>query len=398
MNLGMIRYLLGWVMNIEAALLLLPCTVAVIYGEADGFFLLAVAVVLALFGTACVLKQPKNRTIYAKEGFVTTALAWILLSVAGAMPFFLSGAIPSFVDALFETVSGFTTTGATILTDIEGLHNGGLMFWRSFTHWIGGMGVLVFMLAVVPLAGGQSMVLMRAESPGPSVGKLVPKLRTTAMILYGIYLVMTLIEVALLLVGGMPLFDALTVSFGTAGTGGFAIKNLSMGAYNSYYLQGVVTVFMLLFGVNFVVYYLLLTKRPGQALRCEEVRWYFGTVAVSTAFITFNILGQSRGLYDAFHQAAFQVSSIITTTGFSTVDFNSWPELSRVILVILMFIGACAGSTGGGIKVGRFVIMLKTVKKELSHLIHPRNVKVLKMDGKPIPHETVRGVNIFFIT
>ena len=331
---------------------------------------------------------------FAKEGFVSVALSWIVLSFFGAMPFYLSGEIPRFEDAMFEVISGFTTTGSSILTDVESLSQCMIM-WRSFTHWIGGMGVLVFILSILPLAGGYNMYIMKAESPGPSVGKLVPRVRSTAKILYTIYLFMTVLQIILLLIGGMPLFDSLAISFGTAGTGGFGIKNSSMAFYDSYYLQGVVTVFMILFGINFNVYHLLLTRHPKEAFRCEEARAYLGIITASVLFITFNIRGSFGSLFSAFHHAAFQVASIITTTGYSTVDFDLWPEFSKGILVALMFIGACAGSTGGGFKVSRVVILLKAVKKELGSLIHPRSVKVLKLDGKPIEHNVLRSINTF---
>jgi len=291
-------------------------------------------------------------------------------------------------------ISGFTTTGSSILTDVESLSQCMIM-WRSFTHWIGGMGVLVFILSLLPLSGGYNMYIMKAESPGPSVGKLVPRVRSTAKILYTIYLFMTVLQIILLLIGGMPLFDSLAISFGTAGTGGFGIKNSSMAFYDSYYLQGVVTVFMILFGINFNVYHLLLTRHPKEAFRCEEARAYLGIIAAAVLFITFNIRGSFGSLFSAFHHAAFQVASIITTTGYSTVDFALWPEFSKGILVALMFIGACAGSTGGGFKVSRVVILLKAVKKELGSLIHPRSVKVLKLDGKPIEHNVLRSINTF---
>lgn len=297
------------------------------------------------------------------------------------MPFYLSGEIPRFEDAMFEVISGFTTTGSSILTDVESLSQCMIM-WRSFTHWIGGMGVLVFILSLLPLSGGYNMYIMKAESPGPSVGKLVPRVRSTAKILYTIYLFMTVLQIILLLIGGMPLFDSLAISFGTAGTGGFGIKNSSMAFYDSYYLQGVVTVFMILFGINFNVYHLLLTRHPKEAFRCEEARAYLGIIAASVLFITFNIRGSFGSLFSAFHHAAFQVASIITTTGYSTVDFDLWPEFSKGILVALMFIGACAGSTGGGFKVSRVVILLKAVKKRTGILDPSQKRKGIKAGWK----------------
>lgn len=394
MNKKVIIYLMGWILNIEAVFMLLPCVTALIYRETSGYWFLAVMAVCGGIGIILTRKKPENMVFFAKEGFVSVALSWIVLSFFGAMPFYLSGEIPRFEDAMFEVISGFTTTGSSILTDVESLSQCMIM-WRSFTHWIGGMGVLVFILSLLPLSGGYNMYIMKAESPGPSVGKLVPRVRSTAKILYTIYLFMTVLQIILLLIGGMTLFDSLAISFGTAGTGGFGIKNSSMAFYDSYYLQGVVTVFMILFGINFNVYHLLLTRHPKEAFRCEEARAYLGIIAASVLFITFNIRGSFGSLFSAFHHAAFQVASIITTTGYSTVDFDLWPEFSKGILVALMFIGACAGSTGGGFKVSRVVILLKAVKKELGSLIHPRSVKVLKLDGKPIEHNVLRSINTF---
>ena len=394
MNKKIIVYLLGWILIIEAVFMLLPCIIALIYKEASGIWFVAVMAVCGAIGLTCIHKKPENLVFFAKEGFVSVSLSWIVLSFFGALPFYLSGEIPRFEDAMFEIISGFTTTGASILTDVESLSKCMIM-WRSVTHWIGGMGVLVFILSILPLAGGYNMYIMKAESPGPSVGKLVPKVRTTAKILYKIYLFMTVLQIILLLIGGMPLFDSLAISFGTAGTGGFGIKNDSMAFYNSYYLQGVVTVFMILFGINFNVYYLFLIRQPKEAFRCEEARAYLGIIAASILLITLNIRGSFENVFSAFHHAAFQVGSIITTTGYSTVDFDLWPEFSKGILVVLMFIGACAGSTGGGFKVSRVVILLKAIKKELGSLIHPRSVKILKLEGKPIEHNVMRSVNTF---
>lgn len=298
-------------------------------------------------------------------------------------------------DAFFETVSGFTTTGASILTNVEGLSQTAL-FWRSFTHWVGGMGVLVFILAIIPTKSDSGIHLMRAESPGPSVNKLVPKVRTTAMILYGIYLGMTVVEIVFLLVGGMPLFDSLTIAFGTAGTGGFAIKNDSIASYTTY-LQGVVTVFMIMFGINFHVYYLFLVKRPKEALRTGEMWAYLGIIGTSVLVIAFSVRDMFPSFFMALHQSAFQVGSIITTTGYATVDYEAWPEIARTILVLLMFIGACAGSTGGGIKVSRIIILFKGVKKEITMISHPRSIKKVKIDGRLVEHDVVRSVNAFLV-
>ncbi|MCI8983150.1 MAG: TrkH family potassium uptake protein [Hungatella sp.] len=397
MNIKIIFYFLGWVLNIEALLMLLPCVISLIYGDGQLYAFLVVMALCAVIGWLTTHKRPENTVFFAKEGFVAVALIWIVLSFFGALPFYVSREIPSMIDAMFETISGFTTTGASILNNVEGLSPSMLM-WRSFTHWVGGMGVLVFILAILPLAGGgYAMHIMRAESPGPSVGKLAPKVKDTAKILYVIYLGLTLIEMVFLLLGGMPLFDSLATSFGTAGTGGFGIKNSSIAFYDSYYLQGVVTVFMILFGVNFNVYYLLLMKRFKDAFSCEEARTYLAIILGAVALITLNIRGAFGSLFAAFHHAAFQVGSIITTTGFSTVDFDTWPQLSKTILVGLMFVGACAGSTGGGMKVSRMLIWLKSVKSELSALIHPRSVKVLKLEHKALDSGVMRSVNNYFI-
>lgn len=393
MNYAMIAYVIGWILNCEGFLMLLPCLTAVIYQETAGFSFAAAMALCFLFGVPLTVRKPKNMVFYTKEGFVSVSLSWIVLSVMGSLPFLFSGSITNPVDALFETVSGFTTTGASILSDVEALPRC-ILFWRSFTHWIGGMGVLVFILSLLPLTGGYHMNLMKAESPGPSVEKLVPKIQSTAKILYSIYVAMTILEVLLLLAGNMPLFDALTITFGTAGTGGFGIKNDSMASYSPY-LQNVVTVFMILFGINFNFYFLLLMRKPRKAMKNEEVRCYLAIIAITISIITFNIRGLYPSIMEAFQQAAFQVGSIITTTGFATTDFNTWPQVSRTILVMLMFVGACAGSTGGGIKVSHFVILLKTVNKELHLFLHPKGVRKISMDGKVVEHEVVRSTNVF---
>lgn len=396
MNYSIIIYILGWILNFEAAFMILPCIVAVLYKEPAGWSFVITMAICLVIGTALVIRKPKNKVFYTAEGFVTTSLSWIVLSIMGALPFILSGTITNPVDALFETVSGFTTTGASILSDVEILPHC-ILFWRSFTHWIGGMGVLVFILTLLPLTGGYHMNLLKAESPGPAVGRLVPKVRSTAKILYGIYIGMTILEITLLLLGKMPLFDALTTSFGTAGTGGFGIKNDSLASYSPY-LQNVATVFMILFGVNFNIYFLIISGKLIQALKSEELRCYLGIIGATILIITFNIANLYDNLGAALHHAAFQVASIITTTGFATTNFDTWPEVSRTILVMLMFVGACAGSTGGGIKVSRFVILLKTVGKELGQYLHPSAVRKVKMDGKVVEHEVVRSINVFMVT
>lgn len=393
MNFRIIAYIVGWICNFQAAFMLLPFFTALIYHEREfSSFLIAMAVCLVI-GIPLTLKKPKNKVFYTKDGCVAVALSWVALCVFGALPFVVSGYIPHPVDALFETVSGFTTTGSSILTDVEVLPHC-VLIWRSFTHWIGGMGVLVFLLSLLPLTGGYHMNLMKAESPGPSVSKLVPKVQSTAKILYTIYFGMTLAQIVLLLIGKVPLFDTLCITFGTAGTGGFGIVNDSIGSYSTY-CQVVTTIFMILFGVNFSVYYLILTKKFRQAFKYEEVRYYFGIIIASILIITFNTVHLFRNVLVAFQQVAFQVASIITTTGFSSTDFNQWPALSKTVLVLLMFVGACAGSTGGGIKVSRILILCKATKKEFQLYLHPNAIKKIKMDNKIISHEILRSTNIY---
>lgn len=395
MNRSIILHVLGWILNFEAAFMVPPIIVAIIYGEKNGIAFLITIGLCLLFGIPLSIKKPKSRVFYAKEGFISVALGWIVLSFFGSLPFFISGQIPRFVDAMFEIISGFTTTGSSILSDVEALDYC-MLFWRSFTHWIGGMGVLVFILAILPLARGESMHIMRAESPGPSIEKLVPRMKTSASLLYGIYIGMTIVQILFLLAGRMPLFDALTLTFGSAGTGGFAIKSTSIMPYSPY-LQNVITVFMFLFGVNFNFYYLFLLRKAKDAFKMEEVRWYF-IIVISAIFLISLNTGGFSGFFDAIQHSAFQVSSIITTTGYATLDFNYWPTFSKTILVLLMFIGACAGSTGGGIKVSRIIILFKTIGKEMSYLVKRRSVKVIKLDGKKQESETIRSINVFFVT
>lgn len=396
MNGSIIRFILGYVLKIEAGLMLLPCLVALIYQEREGVYYLMVAGGVLLIGIAATWKKPYDTVFYLKEGCVTTALSWILMSLCGCLPFWLSGEIPNFTNALFETISGFTTTGASILSDVEALSHTSL-FWRSFTHWIGGMGVLVFLLAIIPMSGGSNINLMRAESPGPSVGKLVPKMRYTAQILYLIYFGLTIVEIVLLLIGKMPLFDAIATGFGTAGTGGFGIKNDSMTSYSPY-IQWVVTIFMILFGVNFNAFYLIAFGKIKKALCMEVVRCYFGIIVVAIGIIFTSLFRTTGNIADSLRNAAFQVGSVITTTGFSTADFDQWSQTCKTVLVLLMFVGACAGSTGGGIKVSRIVVLFKTVAKELNSYIHPKIIKKVRIEGKPVEHEVVRAINVYFIT
>ena len=393
MNFRIIAYIVGWVCNFQAIFMVLPCITALVYQEHEFFAFLISMILCLIVGIPLTARKPKNKVFYTKDGCVAVALSWLALCIFGSVPFVLSGSIPHPIDAFFETVSGFTTTGSSILTDVEVLPHCILM-WRSFTHWIGGMGVLVFLLSLLPLAGGYHMNLMKAESPGPSVSKLVPKVQQTAKILYSIYIGMTFLQIVLLLIGNIPLFDTLCIAFGTAGTGGFGIRNDSMGSYSTY-CQIVTTIFMILFGVNFSAYYLILTKKIRQALKFEEVRYYFGIIAAAVLVIGLNTMHLFQNLGVSIQQAAFQVGSIITTTGFSSADFNQWPALSKTILVLLMFVGACAGSTGGGIKVSRILILCKAARKEFQLYLHPNAVKKIKMDQKTITHDILRSTNIY---
>ena len=394
MNYKMIVYVLGWVLKIEAASMAIPLICSLCYKDTDSVFMFLICMALCvIFGTFFSAVKPKNKAMYAKEGFVTVALSWIFMSIFGALPFYLSGAIPNFIDAFFETVSGFTTTGASVLTDVEALPEGMLM-WRSLTHWIGGMGVLVFLMAILPLSGNGNLFLLRAESPGPSVSKLVPKIKSTAKILYGLYIAFTLLQIVLMLFGGVSLFDAITLSFGTAGTGGFGIKNSSVAEYSPY-IQYLITIFMILFGVDFSLYHALFFGEGKSILKSEEVRAYFGVILLSTGAIFLNSRGFFANAEEAFRHISFSVGSVITTTGYATSDFNLWPEFSKVILVTLMFVGACAGSTGGGIKVSRIIILFKSIVKEIRTSAHPRMTLKIKMNGREVEHETVRGVNVF---
>ena len=397
MNHGIIINILGWVLWLQGIFMLPPTLVGVLYKEYhDALVYLVLSVLCTIVGIVLRHLKPKSTTFYAKEGFVAVVFSWIVLSLTGAIPFVMNGDIPSYVDALFEIISGYTTTGSSILTNVEALSHANL-FFRSFSHWIGGMGVLVFILAILPMTGGSTMNLLKAESPGPSVGKLVPKMQQTAFILYAIYLVMTVVEIVLLLLGGMPLFDSLCHAFGTAGTGGFGIKNDSIAGYSPY-LQTVITVFMFLFGVNFTFFYYILIRRIRDAFRMEEVRWYFAIYGGAVVLLMINLISNGYAFLDSLLHVTFQVASIMTTTGYATTDFNLWPEFSRGLMVCLMFIGACAGSTGGGIKVSRIMIYVKQVGKELMQQIHPRRVHVIKMDGKEVPHPMAHSCNVLLMT
>lgn len=395
MNKSIIRFILCRVLQFEGLFLLLPVIVSIFYKENTGLIFVAISVGCLALGTLGAHFKPKSKVFYAREGFVVVAMSWILISLVGAIPFVATGEIPSYVDAVFETVSGFTTTGASILTDVEALTKT-TMFWRCFTNWIGGMGVLVFIMAVLPLSGSRNMHLMRAESTGPEVGKLVPRVKTTATILYGIYFGMSLILITCFLLSGLPLYNSLILSFSTMGTGGFADLNKSLGGY-SRSAQTISMIFMILCGVNFNAYFLILRRKFKDFWKLEEVRVYLFIVFLSAAAITIQIRGGFDSLGDAFHHALFQVGSIVSTTGFSTVDFNAWPMLSKVILLFLMVVGGCAGSTCGGIKVPRFLILLRSLGRELSHLTHPRSVKKVKLNGQTVSEETVSSVISFMI-
>lgn len=398
MNVKNISRTVGLILLITGIFQLFPLLIAVIDHEPRNIlaYIESLCLILLVGSALLLFSRGGNRMFSAQEGFAATGLSWIFMSAFGALPFFLSGQIPSYVDAFFEMVSGFTTTGASILTDVEALSRCNL-FWRSFSHWLGGMGVLVFLLAVVPGArknGGTGIYLMRAESPGPSVDKLTPHLRQTAMILYGIYILLTALCIVCLLLGGMPVFDSFCIAFGTAGTGGFAIKNSSMGGY-SYFLQTVVTVFMFLFGVNFSLYYMLLLRKFKAVFKNEELRLYFGIAASSIVLIAINISRMYDTVYESVHHAAFQVVSIMTTTGYGTVDFEQWPAFSKAILLSLMFIGASAGSTGGGLKVSRVLLLMKSIRRTIRKALHPRRVQPVYMDGRAVSEEVCDNVNAY---
>ncbi|MBR5539893.1 MAG: TrkH family potassium uptake protein [Clostridia bacterium] len=397
MNRKVVLYTVGRIIILEGLLLLIPLAVSLYYRESVTATAFAVTVLAALVigAVLMVFTRRGDRTMFAKGGFITVALSWVALSLIGALPFWISREIPSYIDAVFETVSGLTTTGASILSNPE-LLSRGLLFWRSFTHWIGGMGVIVLMLAVMPTESGRSIHILRAEVPGPVVGKLVPRLRDTAKILYVIYLVLTVVEVVFLLCGGMPLFDSILHAFGTAGTGGFGIKADSLGSYSPY-LQWVITAFMLLFGVNFNLYYFLLLRRVKSVFKSSELWCYLAIVAVATGVIVGNVLPLYKTFSEAFRHSMFQVSSIITTTGYSTTNFTVWPELSKSVLLILMLIGGCAGSTAGGLKIARVMLLFKTVGRDLKKMLHPRSVGVVQVSGKPVDEQTLAGASSYFV-
>jgi len=397
MNYTMVFFILRKFIGMTAILMLLPLLVSVIYGEANFWAFLVPSLTLLLLSFATRKMKPKNTTIYAKEGYLIVALAWLIVSLIGALPYYLSNVGLSYLHSLFEAVSGFTTTGSSVLANVETMPYS-LLFWRSFTNWIGGMGVLVFLLAILPQTNSRPVHVMRAEMTGHQVGKLVSKVKNTVIILYGIYILMTLVLIGLLLLGRMPLFDSIVTAFATAGTGGFAIKNLSIAFYRSPYIETIIGIFMILFGINFNLYFLAFTAHIKNALKSEELWWYLGIILVSTVAIACNIYSTYQNAVQSLRYGFFQVSSIITTTGFTTADYNLWPNFSKTILVLLMFVGGMAGSTAGGLKVSRLVILVKSMLREVRTLISPRSVKVIKLDGQGLNDRVVSDVNIYFFT
>ena len=398
MNYKMMGKFISRILLVESVFMVPALLISIYKGETKSIvgFILGIIIILVLAGILMLLCGNSSKGFYAREGLVCVGISWIVMSLLGCLPFFISGEIPDFMDALFETVSGFTTTGATVLGEVEGMTYG-MLYWRSFTHWIGGMGVLVFVLAIS--SGGDSksgftMHLLRAESPGPKVGKLVPKMKTTAEILYAIYIILTVLNIVFLLIGKMPLFDAVCTALGTAGTGGFGIKNDSMASYSPY-LQNVCTIFMLLFGINFSCYYMLLIRQFKSVWKDEELRFYVGAVLASIVVIAWNIRGLYGTLEEAVRHAAFQVSSIVTTTGFATTDFDLWPALSKMILLALMLVGACAGSTGGGFKFARLLLILKSIRRNVRQVLQPQKIQVVRVNGQPVDEKILDNTNAY---
>ncbi len=398
MNRRMIAYILGWVLIAEAMLMMPSLLIGIVYREESYRYFLLPMLLLLLLGAALVIRRPRNTAIFARDGCFIVAASWAALSIFGALPFYFSGSFQTIWDCIFEITSGFTTTGASILSDVESLPKC-ILFWRSFSHWVGGMGVLVFVLAIAPLAGNRSLHLLRAEVPGPVVGKLVPRVRATAKILYGVYSVLTVILIVLLRLGGMSLFDSVCHAFGAAGTGGFSVKNAGIASYDSAYIEIVLGIFMLLFGVNFNIYYCLLIRHAKEALKSEELQWYVTIVVLSTAAITINVFSLYQNFGVSLRHAFFQVSSILTTTGYATADFaQRWPAFSQHLLVMLMLIGACAGSTGGGLKISRLILLVKSFYQEIRHVISPRAVRVVRLDGAIVENETLDSTRVYFIS
>lgn len=396
MNKRMVAFFVGSVLKIEGLLMLLPLLVSLIYREEEWIYIATSAALCVTVGFLFTRKRPKDNSFYTREGIVAVGLSWIFLSIFGSLPYYQPGIPISFWDALFETVSGFTTTGASILTNVEALPKG-VLFWRSFTHWVGGMGVLVFVLAVLPMASGENIYLMRAESPGPSVGKLLPKVKSTAKALYLIYIAITLVEIVVLCFTGLDLYEASVLTFGSVGTGGFAIKNSGCADYTMLQ-QGIIAAFMIACGINFNAYFFIVAGKFKEAVRSEEVWGYLGIMGAAVISVAINVRGYFENFGQALHHSLFNVASVMTTTGFATTDFDLWPTFSKTVLLLVMFIGGCAGSTAGGIKVSRIIVGLKTIRKELEHLLHPRSVRVIRMDNSPIDHFVLRGINVYFMT
>lgn len=394
MNRRKILNVLGKIILTEVILMIPSLFVALLYNEGDADSFLYTMIPAAIVGGLLTMIKAPERKMRSRDGYCIVAVAWIVICIIGAFPLYLSNGFTSYWSALFEIVSGFTTTGASVLLKPETLTHG-VLFWRSFTHWVGGMGVIVFVMMIMPMANENSMHLVRAEVPGPIAGKLVPRMKKTSMILYGIYTSMTLILIILLLAGGMDLYDAFCISFGTAGTGGFALNSAGIAGYGSLYIEIVLGIFMILFGINFNVYYLILLKRFKEAFHSEEVRWFLGIIAFATITICLNVMNTLAMFGTALRHAFFQVSSIITTTGFSTVDFDQWPEYSKHMLVLLMVIGACSGSTGGGLKVSRVIILIKSFFTEIRHIIDPRAVAVVRLNHKPVDKETLIATRVY---
>ncbi|MBR2778629.1 MAG: TrkH family potassium uptake protein [Firmicutes bacterium] len=390
MNYSLIFYIVGWMLDLEALMMCLSGGVAIFYHEPCAMPIFVTALLCFILGSIMIIKKPSNREFSLKEGYLSVSLCWIILSLTGMLPFLLSGAIPDPVNAFFETVSGFTTTGSSILTDIESMPHG-LLFWRSFTHWIGGMGVLVLVISVIPLVGGTRMNLMKAESPGPSVTRILPTAKNSARILYVMYFAMSAVQVILLLITGMPAFDSITITFGTAGTGGFGVSNASCADYTAVQ-QVIITVFMILFGINFNAYFFIIRRNWKDAFGIEEIRYYLLVIVLSTVVIATNIKNLYGSMGESLRQSFFQVGSIITTTGFCTTDYNQWPALSCTILVLLMFLGACSGSTGGGIKICRIVVLAKAIRREVRSYIYPGAVTPIRLDGKRVNDALIRSI------
>ncbi len=397
MNYRLVIHILGKVFLLEAALMIPSVIVSLLYGEGDATAFLITIALLTFLGILFMLVKPKNKKLFERDGMMIVALSWVSLALFGGLPFYFNGAIPSYVDCIFESVSGFTTTGSSILTDVEVIPKG-LLFWRSFTHWFGGMGVLVFFLTLLPSMSGRTQHLMRAESPGPSPGKLVPKIKESSLILYAIYFVLTVICILCLIAAGMPVYDSFLHAFGTAGTGGFGIKNTSVAFYNSPLIYMILSVFMIIFGVNFTVYFYMIKRHFTEVKRNSEVKLFLFIVAASTLIITINIRGISGSWWEAFYQSFFQVSSLITTTGYTTADYNLWPLLSKMVLIAIMFTGSCAGSTAGGIKQIRVYIMLQSIKRMIKRCLHPKTVILIKADGKNVDEEQVSSIGLFCFT